>query len=158
MTRLKNFYFLIRTLRLQPRMVRVHPALNLFFLRYIGNFKIKNQGGHWTVHSHLPPLNHRAFGRFINEHLLKRVGGPSHAQIGLTNECPQRCAYCYNRDRRGRVMDTETILRVVRELKEMGVCWLGLTGANRCSTRISFASSPAPPKTAPLNCSLRAAP
>ena len=128
MTRLKNFYFLIRTLRLQPRMVRVHPALNLFFLRYIGNFKIKNQGGHWTVHSHLPPLNHRAFGRFINEHLLKRVGGPSHAQIGLTNECPQRCAYCYNRDRRGRVMDTETILRVVRELKEMGVCWLGLTG------------------------------
>ncbi len=128
MAHLKNFLFLARTLRRQPRMLRVSPALNLFFLRYIGNFQIKNSAGHWTVHSHLPPLNHRAFGRFIDDHLLKRIAGPSHAQVGLTNDCPQACAYCYNRDRRGRSMDTETILRAVRELKEMGVCWLGLTG------------------------------
>ena len=109
-------------------MARVRPALNLFFLRYIGKFQIKNSAGHWTVHSHLPPLNHKAFGRFINDHLLERIAGPSHAQIGLTNDCPQRCAYCYNRERRGQAMDTETILRAIRELKEMGVCWLGLTG------------------------------
>jgi MoaA/NifB/PqqE/SkfB family radical SAM enzyme len=125
---LKNLSFLARTLRRQPRMLLVQPALNLFFLRYIGNFQIKDSGGHWIIHSHLPPLNHKAFGRFISDHLLKRIDGPSHAQIGLTNACPQACAYCYNRDRRGRAMDTETILRAVRELKEMGVCWLGLTG------------------------------
>ncbi len=128
MVHLKNISFLARTLWRQPRMLRVRPALNLFFLRYIGNFRIKDSGGHWTVHSHLPPLNHRAFGRFIDAHLQKRIAGPSHAQVGLTNDCPQACAYCYNRDRRGRSMDTETILRTVRELKEMGVCWLGLTG------------------------------
>lgn len=128
MAHLKNFLFLARTLRRQPRMLRVSPALNLFFLRYIGHFRIKNSGGHWTVHSHLPPLNHKAFGRFVDGHLLKRIAGPSHAQVGLTNDCPQACAYCYNRDRRGRAMDTETILRTVRALKEMGVCWLGLTG------------------------------
>ena len=128
MLHLKNISFLARTLWRQPRMLRVSPALNLFFLRYIGNFQIKNSAGHWTVHSHLPPLNHKAFGRFIDDHLLKRIAGPSHAQVGLTNDCPQACAYCYNRDRRGRAMDTETILRTVRELKEMGVCWLGLTG------------------------------
>ena len=109
-------------------MLQVSPALNLFFFRYIGNFRIKNSAGHWTVHSHLPPLNHAAFGRFVGAHLLERIAGPTHAQIGLTNACPQACAYCYNRDRRGRSMDTETILRTVRELKEMGVCWLGLTG------------------------------
>ena len=109
-------------------MARVRPALNLFFLRYIGHFQIKNSGGHWIVHSHLPPLNHKAFGRFVNDHLLEPIAGPSHAQIGLTNACPQRCAYCYNRNRRGRAMDTDTILRIVRELKDMGVCWLGLTG------------------------------
>jgi MoaA/NifB/PqqE/SkfB family radical SAM enzyme len=128
MAHLKNYLFLARTLRRQPHMLRVRPELNLFFLRYIGNFKIKNHAGHWIVHSHLPPLNHKAFGRFINDHLLKRIAGPSHAQIGLTNACPQRCAYCYNRDRSGQAMDTETILRAVRELKDMGVCWLGLTG------------------------------
>jgi len=128
MRQLKNLRFLARTLWRQPRMLRVQPALNLFFLRYIGNFQVKDSGGHWIVHSHLPPLNHKAFGRFINDHLLKRIDGPSHAQIGLTNACPQACAYCYNRDRRGQAMDTETILRTVRQLIELGVCWLGLTG------------------------------
>ncbi len=128
MTPLKNLYFLARTLLRHPRMLRVHPALNLFFLRYISKFRIKNSAGHWTVHSHLPPLNHRSFGGFIKDHLLARVSGPSHAQIGLTNACPQRCAYCYNRERSGQAMDTETILRAVRELQELGVCWLGLTG------------------------------
>ena len=128
MASVKNYLFLARTLRRQPRMLKVRPALNLFFLRYLGHFRIKDSGGHWTVHSHLPPLNHRAFGRFVDDHLLKRIDGPSHAQVGLTNACPQRCAYCYNRERRGQAMDTETILRTVRELKELGVCWLGLTG------------------------------
>jgi MoaA/NifB/PqqE/SkfB family radical SAM enzyme len=128
MAPLKNFIYLARTLWLQPRMARVSPALNLFFLRYIGKFRIKHSAGHWTVHSHLPPLNHPAFGRFISRHLLERTAGPSHAQIGLTNACPQACAYCYNRERRGQTMDTETILRAVRELQELGVCWLGLTG------------------------------
>jgi MoaA/NifB/PqqE/SkfB family radical SAM enzyme len=128
MLHIKNISFLARTLWRQPRMLRVRPALNLFFLRYLGKFRIANRAGHWTVHSHLPPLNHKAFGRFVNDHLLQAVAGPSHAQVGLTNACPQACACCYNRDRGGTAMDTETILRVLRELKEMGVCWLGLTG------------------------------
>ena len=80
------------------------------------------------MHSHLPPLNSRAYSRFVKHQLIERTSGPSHAQIGLTNACPQNCDYCYNRDRIGRVMDTETIKRVARELKEMGVVWLGLTG------------------------------
>ena len=73
-------------------------------------------------------MKSKAYGRFIDEHLLARTEGPSHAQIGLTNVCPQHCTYCYNRDRKGSPMETETILRVVRELKEMGVFWLGWTG------------------------------
>lgn len=128
MASLKNFTFLAKTLWRQPRMLRVSPALNLFFMRYIGKFRIRDSAGHWIVHSHLPPLNHPAFGRFVSRHLLERTAGPSHAQIGLTNACPQACAYCYNRERRGQAMDTETILRAVHELQELGVCWLGLTG------------------------------
>lgn len=125
---LKNTLYLARTLRRVPRMARVSPALNLFFLRYINKFRIKDSAGRWIVHSHLPPLNHPAFARFVDLHLLRRVPGPSHAQIGLTNACPQRCVYCYSRERGGEAMDTETILRAVRELQELGVCWLGLTG------------------------------
>jgi len=80
------------------------------------------------VHSHLPPLNSKAYARFVKEHLLVKSAGPSHAQIGITNACPQNCEYCYNKSRSGKVMDKETIQRTIRDLKDIGVFWIGLTG------------------------------
>lgn len=94
----------------------------------MGKFKIKKIGENLILHSHLPPLNSTAYGRFVREHLSKKTGGPSHAQVGLTNACPQRCAYCYNRDRRGTPMGKEDILKAVQGLKSMGVFWIGWTG------------------------------
>ena len=111
-----------------PQLLRVRPSVNLFLLKYMRKFRIRDAGGHLIIHSHLPPLNSAAFGRFIRHHLLSRQAGPSHAQVGLTNQCPQNCSYCYNRERHGRLMDAERIKAVIRELKSMGVVWLGLTG------------------------------
>jgi MoaA/NifB/PqqE/SkfB family radical SAM enzyme len=91
-------------------------------------FRVKNVGGNLVIHSHLPPLNSEAYTRFIDEHLLGRINGPSHAQIGLTNACPQNCKYCYNKNRHGKTMDTDTIIGLIRDLKKMGVLWLGFTG------------------------------
>jgi MoaA/NifB/PqqE/SkfB family radical SAM enzyme len=125
---LKNRLALARALARNPQILRARPALNVFMLGYLRKFKPVTVGGNVILHSHLPPLNSRAYRRFVNEHLIARVGGPSHAQVGLTNACPQRCAYCYNKGRAGEVMDTPTILRVVADLKAMGVFWLGLTG------------------------------
>jgi len=118
----------LKTVLSNPRMLRVRPSVSLFMLKYMKKFKIRNSGGQMFIHSHLPALNSPAFGRFIKEHLLNKGSGPSHAQIGLTNACPQRCRYCYNRDHTGRVMDTDTIRAVIRDLKAMGVFWLGFTG------------------------------
>jgi MoaA/NifB/PqqE/SkfB family radical SAM enzyme len=112
----------------RPGLLRVGPAVGMFLLRYMRKFKIRNVGGNLIIHSHLPPLNSRAYGRFVDEHLLGRIDGPSHAQVAVTSACPQRCAFCYNRDRAGRPMDTATILGVIRDLREAGVFWLGLTG------------------------------
>ena len=111
-----------------PQILKAKPAINLFLVGYLRKFKAVNVGGQLILHSHLPPLNSPAYKRFINEHLLRKIEGPSHAQIGLTNICPQNCAYCYNKGRTGRVMDTATIKKTIRELKAMGVFWLGLTG------------------------------
>ena len=91
-------------------------------------FRVRNVGGNIIVHSHLPPLNSAAYGRFIRDHLRGRVEGPSHAQVAVTNACPQSCAFCYNRDRAGPPLDTAAILDVIRRLRESGVFWLGLTG------------------------------
>ena len=100
----------------------------LFLFNYMQKFKISHVGNNYMIHSHLPPVNSRAYARFINEHLLSKSFGPSHAQIGVTNMCPQNCDYCYNKKRSGIPMDTDMILKTVRELREMGVFWLGLTG------------------------------
>jgi MoaA/NifB/PqqE/SkfB family radical SAM enzyme len=118
----------LKTLAANPALLRVTPSMNLFMLRYLSKFTPVNVGGHLILHSHLPPLNSKAYSRFVNEHLLAHTAGPSHAQIGVTNACPQNCAYCYNKQRTGRRMSSELIKQVIRDLKEMGVFWLGLTG------------------------------
>jgi len=110
------------------QVLKAGPRVNHFLLRYLRKFKVRDVGGNLIIHSHLPPINSRAYRRFIDEHLLRKTEGPSHAQVGLTNACPHRCAYCYNKGRSGRVMDTVTIKRVIKELEELGVFWLGLTG------------------------------
>jgi MoaA/NifB/PqqE/SkfB family radical SAM enzyme len=111
-----------------PQILKARPSLLLFLLKYMSKFKVQKTGENLILHSHLPPLNSRAYGRFVKEHLVGKIDGPSHAQIGLTNACPQNCAYCYNRDRRGTPMQKDDILRGVRDLKKMGVFWMGWTG------------------------------
>jgi MoaA/NifB/PqqE/SkfB family radical SAM enzyme len=119
---------LAKSLLSNPRIIKVRPAVNWFLLQYFRRFKIINVDDNFILHSHLPSLNSRAYTRFIDEHLLAPTQGPSHAQIGLTNACPQNCRYCYNKDRSGKVMDTATIKRIIQDLKKMGVFWLGFTG------------------------------
>ncbi len=119
---------LAKTILANWRIIRAKPSVNRFLLRYLRDFTVMKTGRRLIVHSHLPPLNSLAYSRFIDDHVLRDCSGPSHAQIGVTGDCPQNCAYCYNRGRSGVTMDTRTILELVRELKEMGVFWIGLTG------------------------------
>ena len=119
---------ILKALAANYQIVKAKPSLNLFFLQYLNKFNILNVDGKLVLHSHLPPVNSKAYGRFINEHLIVRTAGPSHAQIGLTNACPQNCEYCYNKHRKGKVMDTATIINLIQDLKTMGVFWIGFTG------------------------------
>jgi MoaA/NifB/PqqE/SkfB family radical SAM enzyme len=128
MSSLTDNLALTKAILSNPQMIRIKPAVNWFMLQYLRKFRVRNVGGNLVIHSHLPPVNSRAYSRFIDEHLLGGANGPSHAQIGVTNACPQRCEYCYNKYKTGLPMDTATILRTVDDLKRMGVCWLGLTG------------------------------
>lgn len=128
MVKIKNRLTLTKTLLSNPQILRANPSINWFLFQYLRKFRAIKVGGNVILHSHLPPLNSQAYTRFIKEHLLSKIEGPSHAQIALTNACPQNCEYCYNKDRKGKVIDTKTIKRVIKDLKEMGVFWLGFTG------------------------------
>jgi MoaA/NifB/PqqE/SkfB family radical SAM enzyme len=145
MARLKDRLALIKAVAGVPEILRAKPSILLFLVAYMRKFRVRNVGGRLILHSHLPPLNSAAYRRFVREHLVGLSEGPTHAQVGLTNVCPQRCSYCYNRGRKGRPMDTAMILRVVGELKAMGVFWLGWTGGepllNRDIVRITESAS-----------------
>lgn len=117
-----------RVLLANPAMLRVKPEAALFLARYMRRFPVKHIGDNRILHSHLPPLTSRAYARFVRHHLVDRRPGPSHAQIGLTQRCPQNCEYCYNKHRKGEPMSTATILGVIDDLKKMGVVWFGFTG------------------------------
>ncbi|MBN2206181.1 MAG: radical SAM protein, partial [Candidatus Aminicenantes bacterium] len=141
MAGIKDRLALVGALAGVPEILRVKPSIVVFLCRYMRKFRTRVVGGRVILHSHLPPLNGPAYRRFVREHLIARVEGPSHAQVGLTNACPQSCAYCYNRGRTGRPMDTATILGVVRDLRALGVVWMGWTGGepllNRDIVRIT---------------------
>jgi MoaA/NifB/PqqE/SkfB family radical SAM enzyme len=124
----KNRIELVKTLLSNPQILKTKFSINWFLLQYLRKFKPRKVGRNLILHSHLPPVNSKAYTRFINEHLLAKTDGPSHAQVALTNACPQNCEYCYNKDRKGKVMDTAIIKKIIQELKEMGVFWLGFTG------------------------------
>jgi MoaA/NifB/PqqE/SkfB family radical SAM enzyme len=125
---LKNNIALIKAILANPQIIRVDPALNWFLTQYMNKFSLLDVNGQLVLHSHLPAINSTAFTRFIDEHLLAKSAGPTHAQISLTSVCPQSCSYCYNKNRSGKLMDTGTIKQVITELKQMGVVWLGFTG------------------------------
>jgi MoaA/NifB/PqqE/SkfB family radical SAM enzyme len=119
---------LARVLASNPQMLAVKPGASLFMAKYMQKFPVRRFGDNLILHSHLPPLTSRAYSRFVAHHLVGRKPGPSHAQVGLTNACPQNCDYCYNKQRAGTRMDTATIVQAIDDLRVAGVCWLGLTG------------------------------
>jgi MoaA/NifB/PqqE/SkfB family radical SAM enzyme len=125
---LRNSLPLAKTIGRNPEMLRVSPSILRFLSDYMSKFQVRQVGDNLILHSHLPPLNSQAYTRFVKEHLLAKTPGPSHAQIGITNACPQNCEYCYNRNRQGQVMSKDTIKRTAKQLREMGIVWLGLTG------------------------------
>ena len=128
MAKSKNRIELVKALLSNPQILKTKFSINWFLLQYLRKFKPRKVGRNLILHSHLPPVNSKAYTRFIDEHLLAKTDGPSHAQIALTNACPQNCEYCYNKDRKGKVIDTAIIKKAIQELKEMGVFWLGFTG------------------------------
>jgi MoaA/NifB/PqqE/SkfB family radical SAM enzyme len=137
---------LLRVLADNPRMLLVKPQASSFMAKYMGKFPVRRFGDNLILHSHLPPLTSTAYSRFVAHHLVGRKPGPSHAQVALTNACPQNCEYCYNKQRTGVRMDTATIMRVIDDLREAGVCWLGFTGGepllNRDIVDITAHASP----------------
>jgi len=119
---------LARSLAAAPALLRVRPSLSAFLAGYLARFPIVEVGGRLILHSHLPAIDSPAYARFVRLHLIDRVEAPSHAQVAVTEACPQHCAVCYNRDRSGTPLDCREVRQAIEDLIEAGVVWVGLTG------------------------------
>jgi len=122
---------LVKSIVGAPDLLRVRPALNTFLAGYLRKFPAMEIGGRTILHSHLPPLNSKAYARFVRAHFIDRVAGPSHAQVAVTNACPQKCPICYNRDRDGVPLSANEVKNAVRGLVDLGVVCSGSRAANR---------------------------
>ena len=147
----------LRTVLWNPMLFRIPPKIGLFLLIYFRKFRPVKINKHAVLHPHLNPLNSRGYSRFVAEHQVRKAEGPSHAQIGLTIAFPQLCTYGYNRDRKGRLIDTGTIIRVISDLKKMGVMWIGFSGGEPLLNRDILRIAESGPATAPRSSSLRGA-
>ena len=119
---------LLRALLMNARLMTAGPRIDWFLLKYLSKFTVVDVDGKLVLHSHMPPLNSKAYRKFVRQHVLSKSIRPSHAQIGVTNACPQGCEYCYSKNRRGTPMDFATICATIDQLTDLGVFWLGLTG------------------------------
>ena len=83
--------------------------------------------GQLRVNSFFPPCPTPAFDRFCQA-LIDRRRVPYSTYLAVTGECPFRCPHCSYAGRATGQLTSEQLLDVVRQIKEVGTCTLGLTG------------------------------
>lgn len=48
--------------------------------------------------------------------------------LSITSACPYHCNYCYQKLDKGKDVDIETLIRIVRKLQEMGIAFINIEG------------------------------
>lgn len=109
-------------------------------LHVIKNDRINVHEGKFVVNSFIPPLNSQAFenilmgvpGResdFFADHISGKRKSPISIYISATSSCMYNCWHC-SADKRnsGNDMDTPDLIRLIKQIQDMGVGIIGFTG------------------------------
>jgi MoaA/NifB/PqqE/SkfB family radical SAM enzyme len=111
--------------------VRKLPIGYLLSMRgMFDGMKFLRFGGQTYLNSFFPPFPSRAFDRAV-EVVGSHLSSDRRLYLGdfnVTGNCRLRCRHCYRRGRRGADLPLDVIRRGMRELQELGVCLLGITG------------------------------
>jgi MoaA/NifB/PqqE/SkfB family radical SAM enzyme/ubiquinone/menaquinone biosynthesis C-methylase UbiE len=115
----------------RPPFSKMHPKVAAFFKDYLSREKIIEFNGHYVVNTHFPPYPSRAFDNFAQQFNL--VGQTEQRRLysvtlAVTNRCGYNCWHCYNAGRSQRDVPLSVLLRVVKELQDLGVVHVTLTG------------------------------
>jgi len=115
----------------KPPFSKMHPKVAAFFKEYLSREKVIEFNGHYVVNTHFPPYPSRAFDNFAQQFSL--VGQTEQRRLysvtlAVTNRCRYNCWHCYNAGRSQRDVPLSVLLRVVKELQDLGVVHVTLTG------------------------------
>ena len=123
-----NLATTFRLMRMFGRLVGRVPTGHLWYLlRQLSGEKPHAFDGQLRINTFFPPYPSPAFDRFC-ENLIARARAPYSTYIAVTSRCPCRCAHCSIAGRAGEDLTTEQWQAVIRQIKGLGACTLGLTG------------------------------
>jgi len=117
-TLLKEFY---------PYIKGTSFRLKLFLL-----LKTLNEKPHWfndkiRINSFLPPYPSQSFDRIID--IIKNQKRIPHTiDFAITSKCPYNCPHCSYGKRKKEDLSTKQILKVIKEIKDLGTAILGISG------------------------------
>lgn len=99
-----------------------------FVLRWLDGERLTRHGRQWVLNSFMPPFPGPAYERMFENLLSGRKVSPVSAFLAVTGSCPYRCWHCSIEGRSGGTLSTETWLRAIRELHQLGTSIIGFTG------------------------------
>lgn len=118
----------LQVMRMFGRMIGRVPTGHLWYLfRRMANEKPHRFGGQVRINTFFPPYPSPAFDRFCQA-VIARRRVPYSTYLAATTACPYHCDHCSYAGRSGAQMSREQMLDVVRQIKGLGACTLGLTG------------------------------
>lgn len=98
--------------------------------KFLGDDKLVAHDGQYVINSFLPPFPGPAFGSLARglRSIRRGVAVPVSAYLSVTDACRYRCWHCSKARRGGDDLSLDTLLRVVREVQDLGVAIVGFTG------------------------------
>ncbi|MGD0551062.1 MAG: radical SAM protein [Sedimentisphaerales bacterium] len=122
--------FLTRVLS-RPPFSKMHPKIAVFFKEYLSNEKVIDFNGRFVLNTHFPPYPSGAFDNFA-EHISEMGDAVKRrlfsVTLAVTNRCNYRCWHCYNAGRNQHDMPLSVLKNAARQLRELGVVNVTLTG------------------------------
>ncbi len=127
---MKGQTFLAQVLHESP-FSRLHPKVAAFLKGYLDHEKVVTFRGKYMVNTNFPPYPSPAFDNMAAQfNVIGDVSARSlfSVTLAVTNRCPYNCWHCYNAGRVCRDVPLTVLREVVRQLCELNVVNVTLTG------------------------------
>lgn len=123
-----NFNQPLMIFRMFARLLGRVPTRHLWYLfRRLRYEKPHRFGRQIRVNTFFPPYPSLAFDRFCRA-VIERRRVPYSTYLAVTGRCPCRCGHCSYAGRADRELSTVAMLDLIKQIKSLGTCTLGLTG------------------------------